>query len=297
MATDESPRALLSWPRWGPVVLLVRYGELALKSRYVRRQLEDRLATNVRDMFAANDAEGILRAERGRLFVHAGDESVALGLLRRVFGIVSISPAISSSADLDALTRDVVEYARRVTEERMSFAIRPRRTGQHPYTSQQLARVLGRAVQDAVPGLSVSLNAPDRELHVEVRQNKAYVFHETFDGPGGLPLGSQGEVHAIVEDEAAMVATWLVMRRGCRARVAGPEQFLTALRRWDPKLEVVDQERGAQLARLAAEKDIPLVGPSRMNSRTKQPTRFLIDPLVGLDDDEVRHLGRRVRET
>src|SRR3990172_11446756 len=112
----------------------------------------------------------------------------------------------------------------------MTFAIRPRRSGEHPYTSQDLARVLGQAVRDAIPRVSVDLGAPDRTIHVEVRGPPAYRFHEIADGPGGLPIGSQGEVLAAAEAETGVVATWLVMRRGGRPRVAGREPLVGALR-------------------------------------------------------------------
>ncbi len=275
------------------MVLLVRYGELALKSPYVRRQLEDRLAANVQAMFAANGVECVLKLERGRLFVHADDESAAIRLLRRVFGIVSISAAKETSSELGSLTQELVAYAQGLLHAGMSFAIRPRRSGQHPYTSQDLARSLGKAVQDAIPGLAVNLEAPDQELHVEVRGPRAYVFHGVDEGPGGLPLGSQGDVLAIADDVAGLVATWLVMRRGCRARVAGREPFLAALRAWDPKLEVLAESSSSALASLAASKGIPLVLPRATDP--VPPGVFALRPLAGLPGAEVEAIAARIR--
>ena len=278
------------------MVLLVRYGELSLKSPYVRRQLEDRLAANVQDMFAANGVECVVKVARGRVFVHAEDEATALRLLRRVFGIVSVSPAKEASSDLKTLAKEVVEYARGILTSAMSFAIRPRRSGQHPYTSQELARVLGQAVRDAVPGATVDLDAPDREIHVEVRGPRAYVFHEVVGGPGGLPLGSQGTALAVAEDDVGMAATWLAMRRGCRPRVAGREPFLAALRAWDPKLASMEPMPVPSLLRLAAEKGEPLVLPSIEGLATGDATPLVLCPLVGLSGDEVAALARRIRD-
>jgi len=278
------------------VVLLVRYGEMSLKSPYVRRQLEDRLASNAHEMFAASGVECVVRRERGRLWVHADDEPAAIRLLRRVFGIVSISPAMESTSDLESLTKFVADYARARLKPGMTFAIRAQRSGQHPYTSQDLARVLGQAVRDAIPGVVVNLGAPDRTIHVEVRGPRAYVFHEIVDGPGGLPLGSQGEVYAVAQDEAGMVATWLVMRRGCRAKVAGREPFVAALRRWDPRLDAFERVAGTQLSALAAEKGVPLVSPTRESPVRSGGEPFRIAPLAGLSAAEVEALARNVRE-
>ena len=277
------------------MVLLVRYGELALKSTYVRRALEDRLAENVRDQFAANGVECVVKVTRGRLFVHADDEVAALRLLRRVFGIVSASAAKEVPSDLDVLTKEVAAYARGVLASGQSFAIRPRRSGQHTYTSQELARVLGTAVQDAIPGLAVNLDAPNREIHVEVRGPRAYVFHEVVAGPGGLPLGSQGTVLAVAEDDAGMVATWLVMRRGCRPRVAGREPFLAALQAWDPRLAAMEPMSVPSLLRLAEEKGEPLVLACAEGLTAGDAAPFVLRPLVGLWDADVADLARRIR--
>lgn len=279
------------------MVLLVRYGELALKSRYVRRQLEDRLVSNIQDMFAANDVECVVRKERGRVYVHADDEAAAIRLLRRVFGIVSISAAKEASSDLEALTREVVDYARGVLSSGMAFAIRPRRSGQHPYTSQDLGRVLGQAVRDSIPGLAVNLDAPDREIHVEVRGARACVFHEVVAGPGGLPLGSQGEVLAVVEDEAGMVAVWMMMRRGCRVRVAGGEPLLDALRRWDPRLETMDEDAGTALLQVTKRSEMPIV-LSRLDGLAGDVVEagpLALQPLAGIAEDEIRLLLRTVK--
>jgi len=264
------------------VVLLVRYGELSLKSPYVRRQLEDRLVANVQAMFAANGVECVVRRERGRLFVHAEDETAALGLLRRVFGIVSISPAGETSSNLVPLTAFVVDRARGLLTAGKTFAIRPRRSGQHPYTSQELARVLGRAVQEAIPGLAVDLDEPDVELGVEVRGPKAYVFHETAKGPGGLPVGTQGRVAAAVDTREGMVAAWLLMRRGCRIVVTGDNDFVKALRRWDPGVEVGGGRRD-------------VLGVVRAAAAAKTATETIaVDPLVGLSEEDVRSLAVRI---
>ena len=272
-----------------PVVLLVRYGELALKSAYVRRALEDRLAANVRTMFAADGVECVVKVERGRLFVHAEYVSTALRLLRRVFGVVSISPAMETKSDLATLTREVAAYAHGVLRSGMSFAIRPRRSGQHPYTSQELARVLGKAVQEAIPELRVDLEAPDREIHAEVRGPRAYVFHEVVDGPGGLPAGSQGDVSAVAEDEEGMVAAWLLMRRGCRVRVVGPDAVVASLRKWDPNLE-----KGT--FGVTAGSEVPFPGPTAAYVMGRGESSLTLAPLTGLPRAGIRALAERIRD-
>src|SRR5256712_5570294 len=196
------------------MVLLVRFGELALKSPYVRRHLRDRLVANIQDLFAAEGVECLTRADHGRIYVDVDDVPAASSALRRVFGIVSFSSAREASSDPDEIGRVALEFAKKNLAKGGSFAIRARRSGTHPYTSQDLAKLLGRRIQDAIPKATVNLDAPQVEFHVEVRENRSYLFTEIIDGPGGLPMGSQGRGLALVDSEAGMVAPGLRRESG-----------------------------------------------------------------------------------
>src|SRR2546430_6108243 len=217
------------------MVLLVRFGELALKSRFVRRQLRHRLVANIQDLFAAEGVECITEADEARVYVHVDDVAKAHAILGRVFGVVSISPATEAHADLDSLRKVVLSEASRALSPGQSFALRPRRVGTHPFTSQDLARELGEAVRQAHPDVRVNLTQPDVEIHVEVRHNRAFVFREIWAGPGGLPLGSQGRALAVGRDEAGLVCGWRGMKRRWRVAVAraGGER----IRETAPKLD------------------------------------------------------------
>src|SRR2546429_3534364 len=198
------------------MVLLVRFGEIALKSRFVRRQLRDRLVANVQVLFAAEGVECITEADEARVYIHVDDVANAHSILGRVFGVVSISPATEAHADLDSLRKVVLAEAFRALSPGQSFALRPRRVGTHPFTSQDLARELGEAVRQAHPDVRVNLTQPDVEIHVEVRRNRGFVFREIWPGPGGLPLGSQGRALAVVQDEAGMLVASMGMEGGRR---------------------------------------------------------------------------------
>src|SRR3989475_2826976 len=216
------------------MVLLVRFGELALKSPYVRRHLRDRLVANIQDLFAAEGVECLPGRAHGGISVDVADVPAASSALRRVFGIVSFSSAREASSDPDEIGRVALEFAEKNLAKGGSFAIRARRSGTHPYTSQDLAKLLGRRIQDAIPKATVNLDAPQVEFHVEVRENRSYLFTEIIDGPGGLPMGSQGRGLALVDSEAGMVAAWLAMKRGGRVTVAASHSSKDhqPLRRW-----------------------------------------------------------------
>src|SRR3989304_5045970 len=134
------------------MVLLVRFGELALKSPFVRRQLQDRLVENIQEMFAADGIECLIRADRARIYVEVNDVPAASRALRRAFGIVSCRAAREARSDPEEIATRAVEIARGRVPKGGSFAVRPRRSGTHPYTSQDIGRLLGRGMQQGGPG-------------------------------------------------------------------------------------------------------------------------------------------------
>jgi thiamine biosynthesis protein ThiI len=284
------------------VVVLVRFGELALKSRFVRRQLRDRLVANIQDRFAAEGAECVTEADEARIYVHTPDVERARGLLARVFGIVSMSPALEASADLPALRDLAVSEASRALTPGATFAVRPRRVGTHPFTSQDLARDLGAAILAASPGARVNLAAPEVAIYVEVRRNRGFVFREIWPGPGGLPLGSQGRGLGFVDQERGMVAAWMGMKRGCRVAVAAPaeDDSVTALRRWDTHLKVLrasGPEQLGDLVRIARADAVFLGTPWRAFDPATRPRLPVpvFEPTIGMLDEEVADLARRIR--
>ena len=284
------------------MVLLVRFGELALKSRFVRRQLRDRLIANIQDLFAVDGVECITEADEARVYVHVDDVAKARSILARVFGVVSVSPAAEVHADLDALRKAVLSEASRSLSPGQSFALRPRRVGTHPFTSQDLARELGEKIRRAHPDARVDLTNPDVEIHVEVRRNRAFVFREKWPGPGGLPLGSQGRALAVVRDEAGMVAAWMGMKRGCRIAVATSDGdgFVEPLRRWDVRLKVLGLPEEGNLGELVriARAEAVFLGTrwEEFEPKKREPLDVpTFEPVIGLPEEEIGRIAARIR--
>ena len=65
------------------MLILVRYGEIGLKSRSVRRRFEKKLISNIEDAFLRNKIECSVTSEWGRIYVYTEnlDKGVILGVL------------------------------------------------------------------------------------------------------------------------------------------------------------------------------------------------------------------------
>ena len=174
-------------------LFLVRYGELALKSPPVRREFERSLRRNIVEQFVREGLAVRLRSDRGHLYAEADDPDAAVRVLRRVFGVTSVSRVFEVATDRDTIRDRLLESADPRLLANSSFAVRARRTGSHPFTSQELARDLGADVMARFSdrGLRVDLGHPDVELFVEVRGPRTYLYFDRASGPGGSRSGSR----------------------------------------------------------------------------------------------------------
>lgn len=286
------------------MLFLVRFGEIHLKSRYVRKQFQDKLVANIQDHFAARGVECLTTSDRGRVWVETDDAQAGRSILTRVFGVVSFSPVVECNANIEEISGRLVEYSRPLVKEGASFAIRSRRAGSHKFTSRDVAVAAGKAMQAAYPTLKVDLSHPGMELFVEVRQNKAFIFHENVDGPGGLPLGTQGKVLTLVDGERGMVVAWMMMKRGCYTPIAAfdGEEQTEPLRKWDLHLKVQRISKLVELrdiARLSRAKAVA-VGWSLdevEKRRGEIPEGLtLFHPAVGMGPGEIAGLAARIRQ-
>ncbi|WP_327052468.1 tRNA uracil 4-sulfurtransferase ThiI [Halomicrococcus gelatinilyticus] len=201
----------------GADTVLVRHGDVGIKSGKVQSEMERRLRDN---LAAALDARGVdAEVERrwSRLLVHADEETVdaATDAAADTFGVRSASPAVVVTPELDAVRTALADAASKL-DVGGTFAVRARRADKDlPFTSEDVERQGGEAVWNVVDEPAVDLDDPDLTFHVEVRESDAFVFVEKRDGPGGLPLGSQSTVVALVSGGIdSPVATWEMMKRG-----------------------------------------------------------------------------------
>ena len=196
-------------------LIIARYGEIGLKSQKIRSRFERRLVKNIKATF---DCE--VDRNQGRIFIFPKDFEEGLEKLNRVFGVVSYSPAISTYAnytDIDETLGNYVDelIAEGILDENTKFAIRCRRVGTHEFSSQEMAAHCGGVVRKKILA-PVDLTNPDLTIFVEIRDDDAFIYHEKIEGPGGLPLGTQGKVVVLLSSGIdSPVATYLMMKRGC----------------------------------------------------------------------------------
>ncbi|MCI4327332.1 MAG: THUMP domain-containing protein [Thermoplasmata archaeon] len=292
-------------------LVLVRYGELALKSAPVRREFEHRLRQNILAQFVRAGTTCRLRADHGHVYVEADDAAMAVRLLRRTFGVTSVSRAVEVPTERLAILAALRPVAERRLQPNSSFALRARRTGTHPFTSQELARDVGGEIFEEYRsrGVRVDLDTPDVELFVEVRGPRTYVYDDRAAGPGGLPLGVAGRVVALVDGPRGALGAYLMMKRGCRcdwvATGEGVPLADSVLTAFDPHAPTASppgpsDPNPALSERLAAVHAdgvvLPLLVDEYPEARSRWGDVVVFSPTVGLTDQEVGERWRAVAE-
>ena len=197
--------------------ILVAYGEIALKSRYVRSQLEKSLAGNIENILKRNGYEDFQVLRRfGRIYVDNAKEGM-VELISKIFGVANAMPSQKTTSDIKKIIDLTVKIASKQHDPGKSFAIRSKVVGEHEYGSQDLAIKTGSAVMEKLKDtdIRVNLTKPDLTINIEVRDNDAFIYTKTLKGVGGLPYGTQGKLVSLFSGGIdSPVATWMIMKRG-----------------------------------------------------------------------------------
>lgn len=273
--------------------IIVRTSEITLKSKFVRRSLEKKLKQNIRKGLKTKKIKGKVESRKGRIIVETGDIEKASHVLKHVFGIVSFSSCIRMK--LDKLYSFMEENAKKLIKGG-TFAVITNRVGDHPFTSQDLAKDIGEIIVKKTKK-KVDLKHPESEIFVEVRHDDAYVYTEKIKGHGGIPVGSQGKVVCFVNGKDGIIAAWLMMKRGCDPIVCHTVD-VDVLDKWSYgiKLKKIKVRSLEEAKKIAEERNMMLVIPYRLQKTSlgrlkKNIERFkhqILLPVIAFTDDEIK---------
>ncbi|WP_422443700.1 tRNA uracil 4-sulfurtransferase ThiI [Thermoanaerobacterium sp. DL9XJH110] len=193
---------------------LISFGEIALKGEnrpFFERILMQRIKGALRGF------ENI-RVEKthGRIYCFAdGPRQEVINALKKVFGIVAISPAESCDLDMNSIKDAALTIMKKIDYRGKTFKVETRRPNKSfPLKSPEISREVGAHLLRNLKDLKVDVHNPDIEVDVEVRE-RAFVYCERIPGPGGLPVGSNGRAVLLLSGGIdSPVAGYMVMKRG-----------------------------------------------------------------------------------
>jgi thiamine biosynthesis protein ThiI len=212
--------------------IICRYNEIAIKGNN-RAMFENRLIENIYGLLKDIEEIKVSRV-RGRIWVQRparqplsdSELDIIKEQLPRAFGVESFSPVIMCGLDIEEICGAVDGSCDQFIQAAMTkktvpaFRIRATRSNKKfPLISKdieiRLAKVV--AVKYGAGRLSVDLTDADVTVGCEVRDEFAFVYYESFQGPGGLPVGCNSPVLALLSGGIdSPVACYMTMKRGCR---------------------------------------------------------------------------------
>ena len=242
-------------------MIIVRYAELALKGKN-RADFEKQLVRNIKDCMKKNRKSGDVKRIRGRILI----DTMYFPELAKVFGISSFSEAVEVNQDAEDIKKATLDHLKKG-----SFRVSVNRIDKFPMSSMELEREIGALIVDKT-GNDVDLKNFEWNLEIELINGKAYVFNSRTEGPGGIPVGTQGKVLLIVEDEDSIQAGMLAMKRGCMVHVQkGGQHDISKLREYSYGYEVREID----------DCDIIVTGRRDLPSKREYPGKLELHPLIG----------------
>ena len=152
--------------------------------------------------------------------------------------------------------------------------------------SQELNEELGAYILEKKPNLKVKLKDPELDIKVEIFKSKALIYTSQKKGIGGLPVGASGEVFIRVKDKLkSTVVAFLLLKRGI---IPSLSKELEELKKFELgfKIKVRDE----------LDKEVVASDETLENLRVEKESKFVLKPLVGFKEEEIKKLYSKIKE-
>lgn len=211
------------------MVILVRYGEIFLKGKnrpYFEKVLRDAIANSVAKL------GGRCKKGDGRYYVTGvADEQIndAVDAIGHVFGVHSIS--VSEEVEKDKIYEEAARVAKKYMDDhglsQATFKCETKRGDKRfPKNSFVVSAEAGEYILYHVEGTSVDVHDPMFRVHIEIRENAAYVYADVIPGRGGMPIGSNGKATLLLSGGIdSPVAGYMIAKRGVRIEAVHYHSF------------------------------------------------------------------------
>ena len=195
-------------------VIILRYGELHLKGNN-RAFFENALLKNIKQ--SLKDFSFELKKISGRYVIsnyNENDYNLIIEKLKKIFGLVSVSPAFELSTDKEEIITKCMEIAKELTG---SFRISTKRADKKfPVKSDEFSAFIGEIFLNANSNLKVDLHNPNTNIIIEIRENgKTYILTKIIYAHGGMPVGTAGKGLLMLSGGIdSPVAGYMMAKRG-----------------------------------------------------------------------------------
>jgi thiamine biosynthesis protein ThiI len=200
-------------------IILLKQGEIVLKGLN-KREFERVLLSNVRRRLKPFGEFNVYAMQSAVYAEPLGecDNDGAFEACKVIFGAVSVSRAAMCEKDKDAIVELAATYLKEQLGSTRSFKVESKRADKaFPMNSIELSQYVGGLLQDRFPHLKPIMKNPDFTVYVEIRELAAYVHGPAEISAGGLPVGTGGNMVALLSGGIdSPVAMYMMAKRGVR---------------------------------------------------------------------------------
>ena len=201
--------------------IMVRYGELSLKGKN-KKDFINTLSENIK-MSLLDMSELSFEKQYDRFYVNLNefsDVDEILNRLSKIPGIHNFSLVKKVNKNIDEINNISLEIIKDIeseSDEPLTFKVKASRQDKNfPLISDDINRKVATVILKNT-SLKVDVHNPKIIVKVEVRLDAAYVSIKTFNGLGGLPLGSSGKGMLMISGGIdSPVAGYMMMKRGVK---------------------------------------------------------------------------------
>ena len=199
-------------------IILCKLGEIVLKGLN-RHSFEMKLMSNIRRR-TQRYGKFKIYSRQSTIYVEPVEEACnldgAYDACKKVFGIIAIARAVPCAKEKEAIFNTAKEYLAPALLAAKSFKVESKRSDKSfPMGSIQLSQWVGGALHDAFPHLIVDVHDPELTVHLEVREDAAYVHGPAESAAGGLPIGMGGHAVSLLSGGIdSPVSSYMIAKRG-----------------------------------------------------------------------------------
>ena len=159
-------------------MILCKLGEVVLKGLN-RRSFEDKLMSNV-NRRVSKCGNFRVYSKQSTIYVEPKDDEcdieAAFESCKKIFGIIAVSKALPCEKDIQKIIAAAKEYLACDMRTARSFKVESKRADKtFPLTSIQISQQVGGALHQAFPTCEVNVHDPELVVHIEIRDDAAYV--------------------------------------------------------------------------------------------------------------------------
>lgn len=198
-------------------VISVSMGEIALKGLN-RGYFEDRLIKQIIKNIKDIGYEKIYK-DIGKIYIEGNSDyySSIINRLKKVFGLVYISPCIRVAKNMDDIGNAAIYAMNEAIQKSQidTFKVDTNRSDKKfPFKSPEVSSKIGGAILSEIKDLKVDVHNPDLYLYIDIKEY-AYIYTERIKTYGGMPVGTSGKGLLLLSGGIdSPVAGFMMAKRG-----------------------------------------------------------------------------------